>query len=61
MNAYILTDLNPHLVRLPIHLATYLPRCKPLFSPTSNLGYQLMTKFASMQVYKFANLEITNQ
>jgi hypothetical protein len=59
--AYILTNLHPHLLRLPIHLPTYLPRCRPLSSPTSNLGYQLMTKFASMQVYKFTNLEITNQ
>ncbi len=56
--AYILTNLHPHLLSLPIHLSTYLPRCRPLSSPTYNLGYQLMTKFASMQVYKFTNLQI---
>ncbi len=56
--AYILTNLHPHLLRLPIRLSTYLPRCRPLSSPTYNLGYQLMTKFASMQVYKFAHLQI---
>ncbi len=53
--AYILTNLHTHLLRLPIHLPTYLPRCRPLFSPTFNLGYQLMTKFASLQIYKILN------
>jgi hypothetical protein len=41
--AYILTNLHTHLLRLPIHLPTY------------NLGYQLMTKFASLQIYKILN------
>ncbi len=50
--AYILPNLHTHLLRLPIHLPTYLPRCRPLSSPTYNLGYQLMTKFASLQIYK---------
>jgi len=54
---YILTNLHTHLLRLPMHLPTYLPGCRPPSSPTYNLGYQLMTKFASMQVYKFANLQ----
>jgi len=54
---YILTNLHTHPLRLPMHLPTYLPRCRPLSSPTYNLGNQLMTKFASMQVYKFANLQ----
>jgi hypothetical protein len=53
--AYILTNLHPHLLRPPIHLPTYLPRCKPLLSPTCNLGYQLMTKYASLQVCKSRN------
>ncbi len=55
--AYILTNLHTHLLRLPI----YLPRCRPLSSPTYNLGYQLLTMFARMEVYKFSNLEIINQ
>jgi hypothetical protein len=61
--AYILTNVHTHLLKLHIHLPTYLPRCKPLSSPTYNLGYQLMTKFASLQVRKFTKLktlEITN-
>ncbi len=57
--AYILTNLHPHLIRLPLHLPTYLPRCKPLFSPTCNLGYQLMTKFASTQNYQITKHKIT--
>jgi hypothetical protein len=48
--AYILTNLHTHLLRLPIYLPTYLPRCRPLSSPTYNLGYQLMTKFANLQI-----------
>jgi hypothetical protein len=54
---YILTNLHTHLLRLPMHLATYLPRRRPLSSPTYISGNQLMTKFASMQIYKFANLQ----
>ncbi len=54
---YILTNLHTHPLRLPMHLPTYLPRCRPLSSPTYILGNQLMTKFPSMQVYKFANLQ----
>jgi hypothetical protein len=54
---YILTSLHTHPLRLPMHLPTYLPRCRPLSSPTYILGNQLMIKFASMQVYKFANLQ----
>jgi hypothetical protein len=37
--AYILTNLHIHLLRLPIHLPTYLSRSRPLSSPTYNLGY----------------------
>ncbi len=46
--AYILTNLRTQLLRLPIHLPTYLPRCRPPSSPTYNLGYQLITKYASL-------------
>ncbi len=53
--AYILTNLHTHLLRLLIHLSTYLPRCRPPSSPTYNLGYQLMTKFTSLQIYKIKN------
>ncbi len=58
--AYILTNLHAHLLRLPIHLPTYLPRCRPLSSPTYNLGYQLVPKFASMQIYKIKNYNIAS-
>jgi hypothetical protein len=51
--AYILTNLHTHLLQLP----TCLPRCRPLSSATYNLGCQLMTKFATRKVYKFANLQ----
>jgi hypothetical protein len=54
--AYILTNLHTHLLRIPIHLPIYLSRCRPLSSPTHNLGYQLIIKFASLQVCKYKKI-----
>ncbi len=42
------------------NLLNYNPWLTPLSSPTYNSGYQLMPKFANIQIYKINNSTINN-
>ncbi len=58
--AYILTNLHTHLLRLPIHLPTYLPSPYLTYLQFRISTHAQVCKFTSLKIYKIQNSKITN-